>query len=95
MTTPTPQQSPALQQLDKLLTIVRKHLTDVDREGYVEGEDDVVAARDLTTWALEVVKEALPEKMVTPKDGNYKSGRNEAIDTTLSNAKRNLGIKDE
>jgi hypothetical protein len=45
----TPSPSKDESQGDELLKLVREHLIDVDQHGYVEGEDDVVASRELRT----------------------------------------------
>lgn len=45
-----PEEAPASISDAELLEVVRKHLADVDQHGYIEGEDDVVAAKEITQF---------------------------------------------
>jgi hypothetical protein len=88
----TPSPSIDESQGDELLKLVREHLIDVDQHGYVEGEDDVVASRELRALIdrekaelLDRIEAAGPHNHVNPSlhrkpyvEENYDNGFNDS-----------------
>jgi hypothetical protein len=82
----TPSPSIDESQGDELLKLVREHLIDVDQHGYVEGEDDVVASRELRALIDREKAELLDRietsvKMHTVPEGRHLITRSYVLNT--------------